>query len=185
MYPVMETGQLVTILFMAMALGMDAFSVGLGIGMKGVRLLDILKISTVVGMFHIIMPVIGIATGRYLGGLLGSIAIITGGGLMVVLGLHMIYSALKGDEVRSFNHQSLLGILLFAFGVSIDSFSVGISLGIFASDLLLSVFTFGVFGGSMSLIGLYLGRRVHAWLGEYGEVFGGAILFVLGMKFIL
>lgn len=45
------TGQALTILVMAVALGMDAFSLGIGIGLKGVRLYDILKLSTLIGIF--------------------------------------------------------------------------------------------------------------------------------------
>ena len=48
-----QIGQLMTIGIMAIALGLDAFSLGIGIGMKGIRLIDILKISIVIGIFHV------------------------------------------------------------------------------------------------------------------------------------
>ena len=51
----------------------------------------------------------------------------------------MIYSSLRGEAVQSFDHRSLWGMLLLALSVSIDSFSVGISLGMFAADMLLTV----------------------------------------------
>ena len=54
-------GQLV-ILIMAVALGLDAFSLGIGIGMKGIRLRDVLRISLVTALFHVIMPLIGMYT---------------------------------------------------------------------------------------------------------------------------
>ena len=41
----MHTGQLFTLLIIALALGMDAFSLGVGIGMRGIRLRDIIKLS--------------------------------------------------------------------------------------------------------------------------------------------
>ncbi len=178
-------GELLTITIMAVALGMDAFSLGIGIGMKGIRLLDVMKISLVVGFFHILMPLFGMFTGHYLGSILGDIAILTGGGLLILLGSHMVYSSLKGDDVKSINHSTFWGVLLFALTVSIDSFSVGISLGLFASDLILSVMMFGLLGCLMSTTGLMLGRRVAPWFGDYGEALGGVILFVFGLKFIL
>lgn len=46
-----DAGQVVTILIMAVALGMDALSLGVGIGMKGIRLRDVLRISIVIGFF--------------------------------------------------------------------------------------------------------------------------------------
>ncbi len=52
----MHTGQLFTLLIIALALGMDAFSLGVGIGMRGIRLRDIIKLSVVIAIFHIVMP---------------------------------------------------------------------------------------------------------------------------------
>ena len=72
-------------------------------------------------------------------------------------------------------------MLLFALSVSIDSFSVGISLGMFAADMLMTVLLFGFFGGMDVDTGLLLGRRVGSSLGEYGEACGGVILFAFGL----
>ena len=180
-----DTGQLVAMLVMAIALGMDAFSLGIGIGMKGIRLLDVLKIAVVVGLFHILMPLSGMAAGQFVGSLLGDVALIAGGGILSLLGLHMIYSSLRGEEVRSFDHASLWGLILFALSVSIDSFSVGVSMGIFDMDLILTALMFGVFGGLMSIIGLLIGRRASSLLGSYGEALGGMILLAFGVKFLI
>lgn len=180
-----QWGQFVTILIMALALGMDALSLGIGIGLKGIRLLDILKISIVIAFFHTIMPLMGMFMGQYVSTLLGDIATVLGGILLVLLGAHMVYSSLRGDEVKSFDHRTVWGLLFFALSVSIDSFSVGVSLGMFSGDLLLVVLMFGSFGGAMSIIGLLLGRRVGHWIGEYGEALGGVILLVFGFKFLL
>lgn len=177
--------QLITVLIMAIALGMDAFSLGVGIGMKGIRLKDVLKISVFVAIFHTTMPLFGLYTGQYVGSLLGDVALVAGGGLLTILGLHMIYSALRGEEVQSFDHSTLLGLILFSMSVSIDSFSVGVSMGIFAVDIILTVLLFGAFGGIMSIAGLLIGRKVSFWLGNYGEALGGIILLAFGVKFLI
>ncbi|MEX2459739.1 MAG: manganese efflux pump [Paenibacillaceae bacterium] len=179
-----QWGQFATLFLMAFALGLDAFSLGLGIGMKGIRLLDILKISIVIALFHIFMPLFGFFMGNYLGLLLGGVANTVGGILLVLLGSHMVYSAICGDAVKSFDYRTMWGLLLFSFMVSIDAFSVGVSLGMFATDLLLAVLLFGLFGGGMSIVGLLLGRKIGSWVGGYGEAFGGAILFMFGIKFL-
>lgn len=178
-------GHIITITIMAVALGMDAFSLGIGIGLKGIRLLDILKISFVIGVFHIFMPLMGMFMGNYVSTLLGGVASMAGGALLILLGSHMIYSSVRGEAVQSFDHRTLWGLFVFALSVSIDSFSVGVSLGMFSGDLLLTVLMFGMFGLAMSLAGLLLGRRVGHWAGEYGEAFGGVILFAFGIKFLL
>lgn len=179
------TGQFLTILVMAVALGMDAFSLGIGIGLKGVRLRDILKLSAVIGLFHVVMPLAGMITGQYVSGLLGGIATSAAGALLLLLGGHMVYSSLRGDAVDSIDHRTPWGVVFFSFSVSIDSFSVGVSLGMFSAHLLLTVLMFGLFGGLMSVLGLMLGRRVSRSLGGYGEALGGVILFGFGLLFLI
>ncbi|PYI51121.1 manganese efflux pump MntP family protein [Paenibacillus flagellatus] len=180
-----ETGQWITIVVMAIALGMDAFSLGIGIGLRGIRLLDVLKVSFVIGLFHVLMPLMGMFMGQYVGALLGNVATLTGGALLVLLGGHMIFSSFKGPEMRSFDHRTLWGLLFFALSVSIDSMSVGVSLGLFATDLAFTVLMFGAFGGAMSVAGLLLGRRAGHWVGEYGEALGGIILLAFGIRFLI
>ncbi|WP_040952299.1 manganese efflux pump MntP family protein [Gorillibacterium massiliense] len=179
-----QMGQLFTILIMAAALGMDAFSLGVGVGIRGIRFLDAFKMSFVIGLFHIFMPLGGMVTGHYLGELLGNLAVLAGGGLLALLGGHMIYSSIRGGAVRTIDHRTPWGMLIFALSVSIDSFSVGVSLGIFASDVALTVLIFGFFGGLMSIMGLLLGRRASQWAGDYGEALGGLILLAFGIKFL-
>lgn len=177
-------GQTLTILLIAVALGMDAFSLSLGIGMKGIRLRDVAKISAAVAVFHVLMPLVGFFTGKYMSTLLGDLAVAIGGGLLVALGAHMIYSSIRGENVRSIDHGSALGLLAFAVSCSVDSLSVGVSLGMFSTDLILTVMLFGVLGGFMSAVGLMIGRRVGAMIGEYGEAFGGVVLLTFGLLFL-
>ncbi|PLT48365.1 manganese efflux pump [Paenibacillus sp. FSL W8-1187] len=184
----LHEGQLLTLLIMALALGMDAFSLGVGIGMRGIRLLDILKLSAVIGLFHVLMPLVGIAAGQYMSLLLGHVATLVAGLLLLLLGGHMLFVSLRGGEELgpSFaDHRTTGGLLLFALSVSVDSFSVGISLGMFAADALLTILLFGLAGGLMSVLGLLAGRRIGRSLGSYGEAAGGAILMTFGILFLL
>ena len=180
-----QTGQLLTLLTIAFALGMDAFSLGVGIGMRGIRKLDILKLGAATAAFHMLMPLLGMAAGRMMSGLLGGVATKFGGLLLLLLGGHMVYSSLRGGDAPRLDHRSAFGMLLLAIGVSVDSFSVGVPLGLFAADPEAAVLLSGFFGGAMSVAGLLLGRRVGAGLGEYGETCGGAILFAFGVMFLL
>ncbi|MBT2288245.1 manganese efflux pump [Paenibacillus albidus] len=180
-------GQTVTIAMMAVALGMDAFSLGVGIGMKGIRLLHVLQMSLLIALFHVLMPLVGLLTGSYVGQLLGQVTAYAAGGLLVLLGAHMLYNSFRSNTagpVRAVNHRTFLGMLLISLSVSIDSFSVGVSLGMFVNGVLITVLAFGVCGGLMAITGLLLGRHVSRSLGEYGEALGGAILLGFGLLFI-
>ncbi len=179
-------GQTLTIAIMAIALGMDAFSLGVGIGMKGIRLLHVLQMSLLIAFFHVLMPLLGLFTGSYVGHLLGQVTAYAAGGLLVLLGAHMVFNSFRpiSSEMRGANHRTFWGMLLISLSVSVDSFSVGVSLGMFVNSVFLTVLAFGACGGLMSIIGLLLGRRVSRGLGEYGEALGGAILLAFGLLFI-
>ncbi|MBD3920744.1 manganese efflux pump [Paenibacillus sp. PR3] len=182
----MGAGQLLTLLIMAIALGMDAFSLGVGIGMRGIRLRRIALLSTIIALFHMLMPLLGMFAGQYVSGLLGDVATHAAGVLLLLLGGHMVYNSFRGggDDAKAVNHSSLWGMLLFAFSVSIDSFSVGVSLGMFALDVMLTVLMFGLAGGVMSVLGLMIGRSAGRSLGGYGEACGGVILLTFGLLFV-
>ncbi|RJG24904.1 manganese efflux pump [Paenibacillus thiaminolyticus] len=178
-------GQWITIIVMAVALGFDAFSLCLGLGMRGVRSMEMLRISGIIALFHVAMPLLGVLTGHYVSSILGHVAVMAAGGLLIMLGGHMILSSFQSGSPGTLYEMSIWGTLLFALSVSVDSFSVGVSLGMFHTNLMVTIVAFGLAGGAMSVIGLVLGQRVGATIGEYGEAVGGAILLTFGILFLL
>lgn len=176
-------GEFFTLALMAFALGMDAFSVGLGLGMLHIRLRQIFKIGITVGLFHVFMPLTGMIGGRVLSEKFGIYAVYLGGGLLILLGMQMIYSSLKKEDTPLITPVGI-GLFLFAFSVSIDSFSVGLTLGIYGAKTVLALICFGAGACILSWLGLLIGRNFHSWLGSYSEALGGSILFAFGLKLL-
>lgn len=177
-------GEIITLIIMAFALGMDAFSVGLGMGMIQIRLKQIFKIGITIGSFHVLMPMLGMLAGRFLSEQFGEIAALLGGGLLLLLGVQMIWSSLKKDD-ESLITPVGFGLLLFALSVSLDSFSVGLTLGIYGAKTALVLICFGVGACILTWLGLLLARKVQGWLGTYSEALGGGILVAFGIKLLL
>lgn len=90
--------QLIPLIIMAFALGMDAFSVSLGMGMMPLKLRQILYIGMTIGIFHIIMPFIGMVLGRFLSEKYGDIAHFVGAILLIGLGFYIVYSTILQNE---------------------------------------------------------------------------------------
>lgn len=176
--------EMITLVIMAFALGMDAFSVGLGMGLIRLRFRQIFYIGVVIGVFHIWMPLLGMFIGRLLSDKLGMFATYGGGILLLILGAQMIYSSIKHDDTP-FIKPVGFGLLFFALSVSLDSFSVGLSLGIFGARTFLTIIVFGVVSMLLTWLGLLLGRRVQGWIGSYSEALGGSILLAFGIKLLL
>ncbi len=168
---------------MAVAVGMDAFSVSLGMGMQQIRLKRVALIGMVIGLFHILMPFIGIMLGQAISHQVGNMTLLLGGLLLVGIGAQMIFSA--------FNHETTtivqpvgFGLLLFALSVSMDSFSVGLSLGMSGMKTAIVLLFFGVASMVLTWTGMLLGKKVHNLLGVYSEILGGSILCGFGLYII-
>lgn len=175
----------VTLVIMALALSMDAFSVCLAMGMAKPKLRQIAKISMVIGLFHAIMPLIGIFIGEMLSEHFKTIANIVGGMLLVVLGGQMIIECLQKKNKRIILVQPKgIGLIIFALSLSLDSFSVGLSLGVYGGKMLITILIFGLVNLFLSWAGLLIGRKTHKYFGLYGEALGGIILLALGFRML-
>lgn len=177
-------GEIITLFVMAFALGMDAFSVGLGMGLIKLRLRQIFKIGVTIGVFHAWMPLTGMVIGKFLSDKFGAFASIAGGVLLLMLGIQMILASFKKDDGPLITPIGF-GLLIFALSVSLDSFSVGLSLGIFGARTAATILIFGFVSMMLTWAGLLLGRKAKKYIGTYSEVLGGCILFFFGLKLLL
>ncbi|MGC4377348.1 manganese efflux pump MntP family protein [Fictibacillus sp. Mic-4] len=177
-------GEWLTLFFMSFALGMDAFSIGLGMGMLELRLRQILKIGITIGIFHMAMPLVGLTLGRQISEHFGGIAAMIGGFLLLLLGIQMIRSSFQSGG-QPFVQPVGVGLFVFAMSASLDSFSVGLSLGIFGARTFVTIMMFGLMSMILTWSGLLVGRKMQEWLGTYSEALGGFILFAFGIKLLL
>lgn len=180
---VYNVGEIVSLVFMAIALGMDAFSVSLGMGMQEVRLKRIATVGMTVGLFHIIMPFIGIVLGQVISTQIGQFATLAGGLLLVGIGAQMVFSAFN-HETKKLVQPVGVGLIFFAISVSIDSFSVGLSLGMSEVKTVIALLLFGAVSTVLTWAGMILGKKVHGLIGVYSEILGGSILCAFGLNIL-
>ncbi|ABO51667.1 protein of unknown function DUF204 [Desulforamulus reducens MI-1] len=175
---------LFTLFALAVALGTDAFSLCIGIGIAGVNRRQIALISLTVLIFHILMPLLGWYAGGFLGSKMGQAASIAGALLLLYLGGKMIWDTIKPgkDEGPRFVITNTGGLLLLSASVSMDALSVGFTLGTQQVSLVLAAGVIGLVAGMMTFAGLTLGKYVGDWIGERAELVGGIILVGIGVK---
>ncbi|ACV64848.1 protein of unknown function DUF204 [Desulfofarcimen acetoxidans DSM 771] len=174
----------ITLVLLAMALGTDAFSMCIGIGMAGVRRRQTAVITMTIFIFHIFMPLIGWYIGGVLGNLLGRVAVVAGAALLVYLGGRMILAVWRegADNSARSMIDSLWGVVLLSAGVSMDALSVGFTLGTRNVNLLQAAGVIGLVAGLMTFTGLVLGRFIGSWIGSRAQMAGGAVLVGIGVK---
>lgn len=191
--------ELVTYFFTAVALGADAFSLALGLGMGGPSRRAVLRTSLTVGVFHILMPLAGLLVGSMLGIMVGRVAAWIGGIILVILGLKMIwegwpwrytvYSFQSAKKAVGHDRRGAFtwgGILTLGWSVSVDAFGVGVGLGTFINYSYSGLFSFvmilGIVAALMTAMGLLLGRWLGYQVGKWAEIIGGLVLVGIGIK---
>lgn len=178
-----DLGGVWTIVTIGLALGMDAFSLGLGLGAQGLRWRDVARLSVLISALHVVLPLLGIYVGDFLHVLFGRAFERIGAMVLLVLGAKMAIEAWSPvDGHTPPPSAGFLQLLAFAFSVSLDALSVGLGLGTLHVDPLKASVMFGALSGILSVMGLYVGRKANQALGGYGRVAGGAVLVLLGLK---
>lgn len=171
------------ILIIAISLSMDAFSLSLAYGTLNLTARDIKELSIVVGVYHFVMPILGMLLGSLI---LKILPISTNLVVFIVLffiGCQMIVESCKGQE--QVKKMSRIEILLFGLAVSIDSFSVGIGLKSMTNHYVLCACIFSISSFFFTFLGLHLGKKAEQKIGNIATLIGGIILIVLGLFTLL
>lgn len=166
--------------FMALGLSMDAFSLAIAYGTNNLKKIKIITLSILVGIFHYIMP--------YLGSLIGSkiIFLITKSNYIVSLVFFLLsYEMYKSrNEEHNGTLTNFLSLIVFAITVSIDSFSVGLALGIEKSNLISTFIIFSIVSMIFTYLGLTIGNYLSDKYGKKANYLGIIILILIAIKYL-
>ena len=170
----------------AVGLAMDAFSVSLAGGAALKK--DIVKTAVLTGLmfgfFQFAMPVIGWLVGAPISSIINPYGYWIVVALFFFIGGKMIYDAVKGEE----EGVSLIGfrvLTLLAIATSIDALAVGISYGLIGEAILLPSIIIGLVAFAFSFAGVLAGHKLSDVLGSKMEIFGGIVLILIGLKFLV
>lgn len=176
------------LLILAVALALDAFSVGAVVGLKHHSRRQLFRLSYHFGLFQALMPLLGAFLGEIVLSFCNGWDKIIACAILVVLGAKMIISGWRtssekpeqaADPTRGW---PLIGLSL---AVSIDAFASGVSLVGAAAPLALSVTLIGVVTSAATLIAMRGARRLSRFAGGRLEIPGGVALIGIGIKMAL
>ena len=195
---------IITIVFTAFALAMDAFAVSVtkGMALKNLTKSIAIKIALFFGVFQAAMPLIGWMLGISFQGYIKAIdhwiALI----LLSILGGKMIYefyenrkeAAAKKEEPEIEVSTSLEGegnnkvelsnkeLTTLAIATSIDALAVGISFAFLNVNIVSSSLIFGLITFIVCFIGVIAGKKIGGIFKDYAELIGGIILIIIGIN---
>ena len=179
---------LITIIFIAFGLAMDAFAVSIasGIAIKNLSINKALKISLSFGLFQAFMPVIGWLAGLSLIDLISKIDHWVAFGLLALVGCKMIYESFKIEEAeKAFDPLNFYVLLLLSIATSIDALAVGLSFAILKVIIVRPVIIIGIVTFVLSLLGVFIGKKVGHFFEKKIEILGGIILIGIGITILI
>ncbi len=192
--------QLYEILLIGVALSMDAFAVGMTNGMSEpkMRLYKMLCVAGMYALFQFLMPVVGYYCGYAFSSLVKKIAPYLSFALLAFIGGKMIFDFFR--EMRAAKRetpvyvQKPLGagkLLMQAVATSIDALAVGVTF--LAAEtteglpmhVTLCALVIGAITFALSLLAVYLGKKIGDRFADKAGLLGGVILLAIGVKILI
>ncbi|MCI8404454.1 MAG: manganese efflux pump [Clostridia bacterium] len=177
---------LFSIILLAAALAMDAFSVAVTDGMivQNIKFYDKIKIGLFFGAFQFLMPCIGNFIASFAAGYIEKfdhwIAFI----LLAFLGIRMIIEA-NGEQEIPKNPLKTSTLFFMAIATSIDALAAGITLAAINAPILFPSLIIGITAFLFSFAGVSIGKRFGDFLGNKAEIVGGIVLILIGTKTLI
>jgi manganese efflux pump family protein len=171
-----------------MGLGVDAFSVAIGIGASNKKKswAPVLRLSFAFGIFQFIMPLIGWLAGSTVVDLIRGFDHWVAFALLAVVGGKMIWEGFEEEEdEKKADQTSGWPLLVLSIATSIDALAVGFSFSLLKTTILFPAAIIGVVCFMMTAVGMIFGKVLAQIFGRKVEILGGLVLIAIGVKIIL
>ncbi len=178
------------IIFIALALAMDAFAVSIcsGASVGGrIKLSNAISMAGFFGSFQAIMPFAGWSLGRVAAVVIRAYDHWAAFGLLVFIGCKMIYESfsLKKECRKDRNPFGIYTLFALAFATSLDAAAVGVSLSLLETGIIIPSIIIGAITFLISFTGIFIGEKCGGYLGNKAEITGGAVLIGIGFKILI
>jgi putative Mn2+ efflux pump MntP len=179
---------LITIIFIAVGLSMDALAISVVAGAlyRHRPFKPAFLLATSFGGFQALMPLIGYAAAinfkHYIEGYDHWVA----SAILSAIGLKMIYESFKIKSAQQKFDPCNIPVLLFlSIATSIDALAVGISLSLITNSIFLAVLTIGLTTFIICYIGVFIGKSFGHFFESKIEAIGGLVLIAIALKILL
>jgi len=176
---------MIEVIILATALSMDAFAVSIGLGAKKNIPGLALKAGMFFGIFQALMPFVGYLGGKGVLGWVEAYANWIAFGLLALIGAKMIYEGIQEGVEEDISAITNKMMLILAIATSIDAMAAGFSLTLLDVNPYIACLVIGTITFGFSVAGVIMGRKSGTWLESKAEIFGGAVLILMGIKILI
>ena len=178
----------ITIIILAVGLGVDAFSVAIGIGASNDKKswAPVLRLAAAFGIFQFIMPIIGWLAGLTVVEIIASFDHWIAFALLALVGGKMIREGFEKESYEEKADQTRgWPLLLLSIATSIDALAVGFSFSVLKNPILFPALIIGIICFVMTTVGMIFGKALAKIFGKKVEIFGGLVLIAIGVKILI
>ena len=179
----------IELILIAIALSMDAFAVAVTSGIVADKpsVREVLRLGLFFGGFQCLMPIIGWFLVSRISGYIEKVDHWIAFALLAFIGIRMIIGAFKKQDDDAPPSDPFAYKTLFLMGVatSIDALAVGASFALTDVNIWISSAVIGVITFGLSILGVYIGKKVGELFQKRAELIGGIILVAIGVKILI
>jgi len=107
-------------------------------------------------------------------------------GLLLYVGGNMIYEAINENSFEyRFDPSSNKVLFSLSTATSIDALAVGVTFAFLQFNIILPILLIGIATFSITLFGVYIGKRISSVFGKKVEIFSGLMLIGIGIKILI
>ncbi len=178
---------LLELFIIAVGLSMDAFAVSIckGLSMHTMKARHALIIGLYFGSFQAGMPLIGYLLGVNFQQAITAydhwIAFI----LLGLIGFNMVKEALSGEGESCDASVAFQSMVVLAVATSIDALAVGVTFAFLQVQIIPAIAFIGCTTFILSIIGVKVGTVFGCKYKSKAELFGGAVLILMGCKILI
>ncbi len=179
---------LLELLFIALGLSMDAFSVSVCKGLSTRRLewKHYLLVGAWFGGFQALMPAAGYLLGSTFEAYITAFDHWIAFALLLFIGGNMLKEAFSSETETGNASFGCKSMLVLAVATSIDALAVGITFALLPDvNIVAAVLCIGCTTFALSAIGLKVGNVFGLKYKKKAEIAGGVILILIGLKILL
>ena len=178
---------LLELFVIAVGLSMDAFAVSIckGLSVRELKPKHALTVGVYFGGFQMLMPLIGFALGVRFQSLITSIDHWIAFVLLGLIGANMVRESREHDDESVSDSFRFMTMLPLAVATSIDALAVGVTFAFLQVSILPAVCFIGATTFILSCIGIRIGHVFGLKYKSRAELFGGAVLILMGTKILL
>lgn len=180
----------IELFFVAVGLSADAFAVALADGLNLKRRRNAAVIAFMFGLFQAAMPILGYFAGRGLARYISAVDHIVALCVLGIIGGKMVIESAReliSSESPCSESRELSFPVIFAQAIAtaIDALIVGVSFAAINVEIAPAAAFIGAVTFTLSLVGALGGQKLGLKLGVKAELFGGAVLVIIGVKTFL